>query len=133
MDYVEMLPDNRFIVSEKRVNNTLFKEILKNGSISQIEKAIRERLSVGAKNTEQSNKQKEKKRGMEMTDTERLNKLESFMRKSSSNGIAMMLLNGGRLFSIDDLAHEDGSNLGEEYCIGETLRDAIDALNLDEA
>ena len=53
MDYVEMLPDNRFIVSEKRVNNSLFKEILKNGSISQIEKAIRERLSVGAKNTEQ--------------------------------------------------------------------------------
>ena len=133
MDYVEMLPDNRFIVSEKRVNNSLFKEILKNGSISQIEKAIRERLSVGAKNTEQSNKQKEKKRGMEMTDTERLNKLESFMRKSSSNGIAMMPLNGGRLFSIDDLAHEDGSNLGEEYCIGETLRDAIDALNLDDA
>ena len=70
---------------------------------------------------------------MEMTDTERLNKLESFMRKSSSNGIAMMPLNGGRLFSIDDLAHEDGSNLGEEYCIGETLRDAIDALNLDDA
>lgn len=62
---------------------------------------------------------------VEMTDTERLNKLESFMRKSSSNGIAMMPLNGGRLFSIDDLAHEDGSNLGEEYCIGETLRDAI--------
>ena len=58
MDYVEMLPDNRFIVSEKRVNNTLFKEILKNGSISQIEKAIRERLSVGAKNTEQPNKQR---------------------------------------------------------------------------
>ncbi len=53
MDYVEMLPDNRFIVSEKRVNNSLFKEILKNGSISQIEKAIRERLPVGAKNTEQ--------------------------------------------------------------------------------
>ena len=133
MDYVEMLPDNRFIVSEKKVNNSLFKEILKNGSISQIEKAIRERLSVGAKNTEQSNKQKEKKRGMEMTDTERLNKLESFMRKSSSNGIAIMPLNGGRLFSIDDLAHEDGSNLGEEYCVGETLRDAIDALNLDDA
>jgi len=58
MDYVEMLPDNRFIVSEKRVNNSLFKEILKNGSISQIEKAIRERLSVGAKNTEQPNKQR---------------------------------------------------------------------------
>ena len=71
--------------------------------------------------------------GMEMTDTERLNKLESFMRKSSSNGIAMMPLNGGRLFSIDDLAHEDGSNLGEEFCVGETLRDAIDALNLDDA
>ena len=48
-----MLPDNRFIVSEKKVNNSLFREILKNGSISQIEKAIRERLSVGAKNTEQ--------------------------------------------------------------------------------
>ena len=55
MDYVEMLPDNRFIVSEKKVNNSLFKEILKNGSISQIEKAIRERLSVGAKNTEGGN------------------------------------------------------------------------------
>jgi hypothetical protein len=53
MDCVEMLPDNSFIVSEERVNNSLFKEILKNGSISQIEKAIRERLSVGAKNTEQ--------------------------------------------------------------------------------
>jgi hypothetical protein len=53
MDCVEMLPDNSFLVSEERVNNSLFKEILKNGSVTQIEKAIRERLSVGAKNTEQ--------------------------------------------------------------------------------
>ena len=72
-------------------------------------------------------------RGMEMTDTERLNKLESFMLIAKSNGIAIMPLNGGTLFSIDDLADEDGSNLGEEYCVGETLRDAIDALNLDDA
>ena len=64
-----------------------------------------------------------------MTDTERLNKLESFMRKSSSNGIAIMPLNGGRLFSIDDLAHEDGSNLGEELSLGKSLREVID--NLD--
>lgn len=70
---------------------------------------------------------------MEMTDTERLNKLESFMLKAKSNGIAIMPLNGGTLFSIDDLADEDGSNLGEEYCVGSTLRDAIDALSLDDA
>jgi len=53
MNCVEMLPDNSFLVSEERVNNSLFKEMLKNGSVTQIEKAIRERLSVGAKNTEQ--------------------------------------------------------------------------------
>jgi hypothetical protein len=53
MDYIEMLPNNSFIVSEERVNNSIFREILKNGSVSQIEKAIRERVSVGAENTEQ--------------------------------------------------------------------------------
>lgn len=107
--------------------------VLTDFAVGIIEDELDMAFPEGAKNTEQPNKQKEKKRGMEMTDTERLNKLESFMRKSSSNGIAMMPLNGGRLFSIDDLAHEDGSNLGEEYCVGETLRDAIDALNLDDA
>ena len=49
----KIIQHNRFIVSEKKVNNSLFKEILKNGSISQIEKAIRERFAVVAKNTEQ--------------------------------------------------------------------------------
>lgn len=100
--------------------------VLTDFAVGIIEDELDMAFPEGAKNTEQPNKQKEKKRGM--TDTERLNKLESFMRKSSSNGIAMMPLNGGRLFSIDDLAHEDGSNLGEELCLGKSLREVIDNL-----
>ena len=65
-------------------------------------------------------------------DTERLNKLESFMLKAKSNGIAIMPLNGGTLFSIDDLADEDGSNLGEELCTGNNLRKVIDNLNMED-
>ena len=67
-----------------------------------------------------------------MTDTERLNKLESFVLKAKSNGIAIMPLNSGTLFSIDDLADEDGSNLGEELCTGNNLRKVIDNLNMKD-
>ena len=45
MKRVEMLPDTSFIVSEERVNNSIFLEIVKNGSVTQIEKAIRERVA----------------------------------------------------------------------------------------
>jgi hypothetical protein len=63
-----------------------------------------------------------------MTDTERLNKLEMFLIGLKSNGIAIMPLNSCTLFSIDDLANENGSNLGEELCLGKSLRDVIDNL-----
>ena len=45
MKRVEMLPDTSFLVSEERVNNSIFLEIVKNGSVTQIEKAIRERVA----------------------------------------------------------------------------------------
>jgi len=63
-----------------------------------------------------------------MTDTERLNKLEGFLKACTGNGIAIMPLNSCTLFSIDDLADEDGSNLGEELCLGKSLREVIDNL-----
>jgi antirestriction protein len=66
---------------------------------------------------------------MEMTDTERLDKLEGFLKACTGNGIAIMPLNSCTLFSIDDLADEDGSNLGEELSLGKSLREVID--NLD--
>ena len=66
---------------------------------------------------------------MEMTDTERLDKLEGFLKACTGNGIAIMPLSSCTLFSIDDLADEDGSNLGEELSLGKSLREVID--NLD--
>ena len=65
-----------------------------------------------------------------MTDTERLNKLESFLNNLPSNGVAIMpLLNHeGRLFSIDDIQDEDGSNFGDVFSEGKTLRELIDNL-----
>jgi hypothetical protein len=68
------------------------------------------------------------RKGDFMTDTERLDKLEKFLIGSKSNGIAIMPLNSCTLFSIDDLADEDGSNLGEELCLGKSLREVIDNL-----
>lgn len=65
-----------------------------------------------------------------MTDTERLDKLEKFLVACSGNGIAIMPLNSCTLFSIDDLADEDGSNLGEELCLGKSLREVIDNLEM---
>ncbi len=65
-----------------------------------------------------------------MTDTERLDKLEKFLVECSGNGIAIMSLNSCTLFSIDDLADEDGSNLGEELCLGKSLREVIDNLEM---
>lgn len=63
-----------------------------------------------------------------MTDTERLDKLEGFLKARTGNGIAIMPLNSCTLFSIEDLADEDGSNLGEELCLGKSLREVIDNL-----
>lgn len=68
-----------------------------------------------------------------MTDTQRLDKLELFLRGLTTNGIAIMPLNSGRLFSIDDLQDEDGTNLGEEFSTGTSLRDVIDNLPLRES
>ena len=106
--------------------------VLTDFAVGIIEDELDMAFPEDAKNTEQPNKQKEKKRGNKMTDTERLNKLESFMLKAKSNGIAIMPLNGGTLFSIDDLADEDGSNLGEELCTGNNLRKVIDNLNMED-
>ena len=68
-----------------------------------------------------------------MTDTERLNKLEKFLNKLTSNGIAIMPLSNheGGLFSIDDIQDEDGSNFGDVFSEGKTLRELID--NLEDA
>ncbi len=67
-----------------------------------------------------------------MTDTERLDKLEGFLKAWTGNGIAIMPLNSCTLFSIEDLADEDGSNLGEELCVGKSLREVIDNLETPE-
>lgn len=67
-----------------------------------------------------------------MTDTERLDKLEGFLKAWTGNGIAIMPLNSCTLFSIEDLADEDGSNLGEELCLGKSLREVIDKLETPE-
>ena len=66
-----------------------------------------------------------------MTDTERLDKLETFLNNLvDSNGIAIMPLTllGDRLFSIDDICNEDGSNFGEVFSEGANIRDLIDNL-----
>lgn len=64
-----------------------------------------------------------------MNDRERIDLLEDFMiNNKGSNGLALMPLNNCSKFSIDDLGSEDGSNLSDELCEGETLRDAIDNL-----
>jgi hypothetical protein len=67
-----------------------------------------------------------------MNDTQRLDKLERFIKNLRSNGIAIMPLNSNGLFSIDDLKDEDGSNLGEEFSCEKSLRDAIDKLEVKE-
>ena len=63
-----------------------------------------------------------------MSDGERLDKLEAFMRTSCGNGLAIFICNSATLFTIDDLGDEDWSDLGESLCTGVSLRDAIDNL-----
>ena len=63
-----------------------------------------------------------------MNDTQRLDKLEKFLLGIESNGIAIMPLNNKTIFSIDDIKDEDGSNLGECFSEGKTLRDVIENL-----
>ena len=64
-----------------------------------------------------------------MTDTERIDKLEYFIKNNKgSNGIAIMPLNSCTLFSIDDIKDEDGSNFGDTYSEGKDIRDLIDNL-----
>ena len=62
-----------------------------------------------------------------MNDTQRLDKLEKFMIKNNSNGLAFMPLNNNTLFSIDDIQEEDGSSFNE-LCKGGSLRSVIDNL-----
>lgn len=70
-----------------------------------------------------------------MTDTERLNKLETLMWSSSiGNGLVIYpsrnAQTGEEKVCIQDLGEEDGSNLGEELTeLKPTLREAIDALS----
>ena len=65
-----------------------------------------------------------------MTDTERIDKLEKFLKSLRTNGVAIFPLNACTHFSIDDLGDEDGSHLGNEFSCGGSLRDAIDNLEL---
>ena len=65
-----------------------------------------------------------------MTDTERIDKLEKYLKQMKGNGLAFMFLNHDALVSIDDIGYEDGSHFSDEVCTGGTLRAAID--NLEE-
>ena len=66
-----------------------------------------------------------------MNDTKRINKLEIFLLKyNTGTGVAIMPLNNGTLFSIDDIGDEDGSDFSDELCCGGNLREAIDNLKI---
>ena len=63
-----------------------------------------------------------------MTDTERLDKLEKYLKEMEGNGLAFMSLNHNTRVSIDDIGYEDGRHFYDQLGEGKTLRTVIDNL-----